>query len=192
VPLFLGIFVKKTPSWSGWSTMVVGFMVSILLRILFLQIPPEKFFNSILSPAVSLTKREAGDLNIATTTAVLFIVTFSWFFLTKLFYKKEDSQYVKQVDDFFEEINTPIDIEKEHGPAYDSDSRQYTVLGILCFAYGVFVLLLMLIPNSLQARLCILFSGGVMAVMGFILSIIGFWFKKKTCNIRGESIGKAE
>ncbi|MFC1766620.1 hypothetical protein ACFL6U_31655, partial [Planctomycetota bacterium] len=35
VPLFLGIFIKKTPAWSGWTTMVAGFIPAILLTLIY-------------------------------------------------------------------------------------------------------------------------------------------------------------
>jgi len=178
VPLFLGIFVKRTPAWSGWSTMVVGFTVSIVLRIMFKIIPPAEFFNSLFSPAVAFNNQEVADMNIAFTTAVLFFVTVSWFFMTKLFYKKQDKDYVKQVDDFFEEMNTPIDMEVEHGPTYDNDSRQYGVLGNLCLIYGSFVLLLTVIPNSLPARFCILACGLLIVITGSILKFKSARLKK--------------
>ena len=35
MPLFLGIFFKKTPPWAGWSTMVAGFVPAAILGLLF-------------------------------------------------------------------------------------------------------------------------------------------------------------
>ena len=29
IPLIWGIVIKRTPSWSGWTTVVVGFAVSV-------------------------------------------------------------------------------------------------------------------------------------------------------------------
>jgi solute:Na+ symporter, SSS family len=167
VPQFLGMFVKRTPPWSGWSTMITGFIVSISLRFLL----TESFFNRVFSPASPFTKGELGDLNIATTTAVLFVVCISWFLGTKLFYRHPDPAYEKQVDHFFEEMKTPIDTAKEHGPDYDGDSRQYLVLGNLCLVYGGFVLLLLLIPNPAKARLCIFFCGALITAIGAVLRL---------------------
>ncbi len=168
VPLFLGMFVKRTPAWSGWSTMVVGFSVSMLLRVCL----SERLFNSILSPAIPFSQREIGDLDIATTTAVLFAVCVTWFFGTMLFYKSEDHEYVAQVDRFFHEMNTPIAALPEDG-SNETDSRQYRVLGNLCLIYGAFILLLLLIPNPARARLCILFCGSFLVVPGIVLRVLG-------------------
>ena len=111
--------------------------------------------------------------------SILFIVCIVWFFLTMLFYKKGQKDYDAQVDAFFEEMATPIDMAVEHGPTYDSDSRQYGVLGILCLIYGAFILLLLFIPNPLQARLGILFCGGTILLAGAILQWISLKLRRK-------------
>jgi SSS family solute:Na+ symporter len=170
VPLFFGIFIKKTPAWAGWTTMVIGFIFSILLRFV-LTIP--KLFDNLLSPESPFNKQELADLNIATTTAVLFFVCTTWFFITMLFYKKTYPQYDKQVNEFFVEMTTPVDTLAEHGSSYESDSRQYRVLGNLCLAYGGFMLLLLFIPNPPTAIYSILFCGLTMGIMGLVLVLKG-------------------
>lgn len=175
VPLFFGIFIKRTPAWTGWSTMAAGFSVSLLLRFV---LTPD-FFGRVLKTDTPFSKQELGDLNIAATTAVLFVVCIAWFFFTTLFYKKDKKAYVEQVDAFFEEMSTPIDMAVEHGSTYDSDSRQYGVLGILCLIYGAFILLLLLIPNSSQARMGILFCGGTIFLAGAILQWISRKLRRK-------------
>jgi solute:Na+ symporter, SSS family len=167
VPQFLGMFVRRTPSWSGWSTMVAGFIVSIGLRFVLTA----DLFNALFSPAVPFSPRELGDLNIAATTATLFAVCISWFFATKLFYRQTGGEYERQVDQFFAEMKMPIDEAMERGPEYDDDNRQYRVLGNLCLIYGGFALLLLLIPNSAQARLCILFCGLLLAAPGAVMRL---------------------
>jgi unsaturated chondroitin disaccharide hydrolase len=170
VPLFLGMFVKRTPPWAGWSTMVVGFTCSVLLRLLVFT---EPFLNRVFSPATPFTPRELVDLNIAVTTAVLLIVCVTWFFGTMLFYRREDRAYVAQVERFFKEMKTPIDPAVEHGPAYARDSIQYRVVGTQALVYGGFICLLLLIPNSVTARLCILFCAMLLAGAGVVARLIG-------------------
>lgn len=183
VPLFFGIFIRKTPPWAGWSTMAIGFAFSVLLR--FLLTP--QFFTWAFNPQQPFNQQELGDLNIAMTTAVLFAVCIAWYFLTLFFYREKPAEYVEQVNRFFEEMETPIDMEAEHGPTYDNDSRQYNVLGWLCSIYGLFVLLLMLIPNSLQARLGILFCGGTIFVTGILLTWIGRRLRRKGQTLKQET-----
>jgi hypothetical protein len=82
------------------------------------------------------------------------------------------------VDDFFVEMDTPIDKELKDAEDFDNDARQYTVLGNLCMIYGAFVLSLMLIPNPMQARYCILFCGATIAGAGLIIRTIGAYKRK--------------
>jgi len=169
VPLFFGMFMKRTPPWAGWSTMAVGFTVSVLLRFVLTN----QLLTHLFSPATPFSPRELGDLNIALTTAVLFAVCISWFFLTMLFYRREDRAYVEQVEQFFKDMNRPIDPAVEHGPAYARDSVQYRVVGTQALVYGGFIYLLLLIPNSMTARLCILFCGSLLAGAGAVMRVLG-------------------
>jgi hypothetical protein len=168
VPLFLGMFIKRTPSWSAWATLVIGFAVSIQLRFLL----KEDFIQNLFNPAVPFNSNEIGDLNIAITTATLMVVCVGTYLLSMLFYKNTSEEYRRQVDKFFEQMNTPIDMETEHPGSKQGDMRQYGVLSSLCMVYGSVVLLLLLIPNKIEARACILFSGGAILIIGIILRII--------------------
>ncbi len=171
LPMAMGMFIKKTPAWAGWSSMVAGFIASIASRFMF---TPEKL-ESLWGQGAELTARELGDLNIALTTGTVFLATFVWFLFSMLFYKGTSAAYRKQVDHFFDEMNTPIDREEEHEPDYEGDRRQYSVLSNLCLAYGVVTLLLLAVPNDLKARLLILCCGGVVVLVGLILR----WIAKR-------------
>ncbi|MCK5922377.1 MAG: hypothetical protein KAG66_15635 [Methylococcales bacterium] len=176
VPLFFGMFVKRTPSWSGWSTVVIGSATAVLLRVVL----NKPFINRLFSPESSFGEQEFADLNIALTTGVLAGICISWYFLTMLFYRSgKNESYARQVDEFFVEMNTPVDTAVEHGPSYDNDSRQYLVLGNLCLIYGSFILLLLGIPNSMTARLAIFACGVFIAGTGWFLRRIANGLKKK-------------
>ena len=176
IPLFLGMFIKKTPSWSGWSTVVIGFAVSLLLRIVLTK----QFITALFAPADGFGQQEFDDLNIAITTGVLAVVCAGWYLASMLFYKKDDKKYVERVDEFFKEMKTPIDVKVEHGPSYGNDSRQYGVLGSLCLIYGSFVFLLIFIPHSsMTARLSVTFCSMLLAVTGLVLIQISRQLKRK-------------
>lgn len=174
VPLFFGIFVKKTPAWSAWSTMLFGFILAISLRIILTH----EFISSLFSPQAAFTAQELSDLNIAITTGLLSVACTSWYFASMLFYKWETKAYEQRVDAFFSEMNTPI-TEKEQREERESDSRQYRVLGRLCLVYGVFVMLLNLIPNSWESRMYISFCGLLILGVGGILRAIGTRIRRK-------------
>lgn len=189
VPLFLGIFFKKTPPWSGWSTMLAGFIAAMGLRLMFwdkflqfLWKNPEMTSKDLLGMlwrGAELRAQEIDDLNLAITMGVIAVASVGWFFFTMLFYRKDDKQYIEQVDRFFKDMNTPIRTDENELSSHDNDSRQYNVLSKLCIVYGSFILLLLLVPNPLGGRLSILVCGLVVAVTGFVLRKIGNNIRKK-------------
>jgi Na+/proline symporter len=176
LPMLYGMFVRKVPAWAGWSTMVVGFAVSVVLHIGFTQFGLMETVSNTFYPDAPLNVQESGDLKIAMTTTVIFLCCTVWFFSTRLFYKHSSQEYRKQVDDFHTEMNTPIDRSGTAMPDYESDRRQYAVLSILCFVYGSLTLLLLAVPNDLQSRLLILICGGIVTLIGAVLR----WFSKRT------------
>ncbi len=179
-PLFLGIFFKKTPPWAGWSTMVAGFVPAAILALFF---KVEWFVQWVWqNPAMTtdevirivwrsadLNAREIGDLKIAITTGVVAAVSTLWFFLTMLFYRKDEHPYVDEVEIFFQDMNTPIQPDERQLGGHSNEARQYTVLGNLCLGYGIFILLLILVPNPMSGRLIIFCCGAVIAGIGLFL-----------------------
>lgn len=180
LPMLYGMFVKKVPAWSGWSTMIVGFVVSVFLHLGFTKWGLSDFISSKWDPSLPLNGQETGDLKIAVTTGVIFSACTIWFFFTGLFYKYSSLEYRKQVDDFIEEMNTPIDRSAEHEPDYESDRRQYSVLSSLCLVYGALTLLLMAVPNEMSDRLLILACGGVIILVGLLLRFVA---RKKPVHV---------
>ncbi len=168
LPLTYGMFIKRTPEWAGWTTMVVGFMVSITARITL----SHEFMQSLWGQTIELNARELGDLNIAITTAAIFIVGSLWFFFTTYFYKKSPTEYKERTDDFFIEMHTPINRSLDHEPEYKGDKRQYSVLGSLCFAYGCLTLMIIAVPNETSGRLLILYTGGFVILVGIVLKLL--------------------
>ena len=69
-------------------------------------------------------------------------------------------------------MDTPIDRSAEHEPDYESDGRQYSVLSNLCLVYGLFVLLLLAIPNDFNSRMLILICGGLVIAIGILLRVV--------------------
>lgn len=179
VPMFLGLFVRKVPSWAGWSTVVVGLVAALVIQGIYAMNSTGQLFNNLLRPVVPFSDLESGDLKIAVTTVVLFIVTIGWFYFTKLFYSDSNLPYKMQVNKFFEEINRPVDRMAEHGDDRESDVRQYDTMGKLCLVYGLFVILLLLIPNTWNARFGILFCGGTILLAGLILKGYAYRGRKR-------------
>jgi len=158
--------------------MVAGFVPAAILGLLFKVEPfvqwlwqdPEMTTAEVVRMiwrTPDLTAREIGDLKIAITTGVVAAVSAGWFFLSMLFYRKDEQAYVDQVDEFFTDMNTPIQPEEGELADHSNEARQCGVLGNLCFGYGIFILLLILVPNEAAGRLIIFCCGAIIAASGF-------------------------
>lgn len=86
IPAMLAVMVRRTPDWSGWSTVVVGGLVSATLYF---------GFDPTALPAwlggERLSAREAGDLKFAATVLAHLTITSGYFFCTGLFYRPRDN-----------------------------------------------------------------------------------------------------
>jgi hypothetical protein len=173
IPLLWGIIVKKTPPWSGWSTVLLGFGISFLLSYSWeadgvkQYIIDPAWFTSAMGIEGELSGRETKDYLYFTPVFANVILCSLWFFFTTLFYGSSSQAHKDRVEKFFTTMSTPIDFEKEVGAG--KDSVQSKTLGILCLIYGGFVLLMVLVPNSITGRLAFLFCGGLIAGIGWLL-----------------------
>lgn len=163
IPSFLGFFIKKTPDWAAWGTILFGAFVSYLIGV---ELQPEhvqKWFdlNS------EFTKREWTDLVVAISLFSHIVFTGGFFCLTTLFYKGLSDERSESVNRFFRNRNTPlVKAEVEH---VHLDNRQRVLLGRMVAMAGVLVTLMMVIPNPLWGRMVFLACGGVLLGIGYLL-----------------------
>lgn len=162
VPMLLGMVIRHTPPWSAWSTVLVGFFGSFFVSRLFTPEWGASLFGyaTPLDPASREYWVQGFQFfaNVALAAA--------WFVGTKLFWNGCSPEYRAQVGEFFARMNTPVDFAREEGAGAANDSRQSATVGWLSFAYGIFVCLLALIPNSLVGRLAFLGCGGAVLLIG--------------------------
>ena len=114
-----------------------------------------------------MNAREAGDAQIAITAFSVVTGCVIWYFFAMLFAKKNSPEFNRQVDEFFDDVNRPIDAIKENVP--DTDTAQFRAISFICFIYGSFITLLMLIPNSFGGRMAFAFCGGFVLLVGSFL-----------------------
>jgi len=162
VPLLLGMIFRDTPKWAGWSTVLVGMALSFVIQN---YIDPEVILPLINK--TSLSARESIDTMFILMVVSNIVICSMWFLGSRLFKKTSSDEYHKEVDQFFERINTPVDYEKENGNK-GNDGSQFKILGYMCLVYGAFLTLLVFIPNDLVGRLCFIFIGGTMLIVGGI------------------------
>lgn len=166
IPLVLCLFIKRTPPWSGWTTMAASFAGSLVALYVFdVAWLEATFATGPLSPA---------ERNYWTVASGLFLnvsAGCAWFFASRRFWDSSPPEYRARVEAFFVTMRTPIDFEREIGP--DSDRQQGGALGLLCLCYGTFICLLAFIPNPVGGRLGFLFCGGVVLAVGWALRRTG-------------------
>ena len=165
VPLVLALLIRRTPAWSGWSTVLVGFIGSVLIDRYLSPGWAAEFFGKTkpLDPVSEEYWRQGIQLlgNVALGTG--------WFLFSSLFWSSSPPAHRAQVEAFATRLDAPIDFAKEEGAAAANDSRQAGAVGWLCLTYGSFVLLLTLIPNPWVGRLAFLGCGGMVVFIGFVL-----------------------
>jgi Na+/proline symporter len=166
LPLIFGLFYKRTPGWSAWSTALVAGAASYLLGR---YVTPE-MFQQWVGWEKPLNGDEKTYLKLALTTlGGTVVVGSAWYFFTSLFYKSASAAEQERIEQFFTNLRTPVD---KHG-VEGVQTAVYKLLGALCMVYGSFILLLIGIPNSVTGRLAFLFCGGVMFGVGVLLFYVG-------------------
>jgi Na+/proline symporter len=165
LPLIYGLFYKRTPGWSAWSTALVAGAASWLLGQ---YITPEAF-QQWIGWKRPLSSDEATYLRLAVTTlGGTVMVGSAWYFFTSVFYRSSPPEHHERVEAFFKNLRTPVDQKGVEGV----QTSVYRLLGGLCLVYGTFILLLTLIPNNLKGRVCFVFCGGTIFVVGAVLYAI--------------------
>lgn len=166
LPLIYGLFYKRTPGWSAWSTGLVAGLASWLFGK---YVTPE-LVQQWMGWTTPLNGDERVYLKLAVTTlGGTVIIGSAWYFFTSLFYKSAPAAEQERVEKFFTNLHTPVD---KHG-VEGVQTAIYKLLGALCLVYGGFILLLMAIPNRFNGRLAFLFCGGVIFAAGWMLFKIG-------------------
>ncbi len=162
MPLVWGTLIKRAPSWSGWSTVLVGFSASLLGL---------HFFNADwvqhLMAWGPLSKREQDDWSLLVGVLLNVFICSVWFLGSCAFASRRPAEEKARVEEFFATMKSPVNFEQEGGVA--TDARQCRTLGTLCVIYGSFLALMLFIPNPFWGRLGILFCVACMLVPGGLL-----------------------
>ena len=82
VPISLGVIYKRTPGWSGWSTVLIGMVAGAIAKMSFSSELMLKFFGE----GVPLNQFERNDSEYIYISIVVLTVTIAWFFFTSFFY----------------------------------------------------------------------------------------------------------
>jgi Na+/proline symporter len=212
IPMVLGMLFKS-PSWSGWTSVMVGLLVSFSVHMSYDKNPewPAKLagintsvnlvelraaaaaetvtldvaeLNAAEAKPVELTDKQLvekeldarmeahskgflKDFKYLFGTLACTLASSLWFLLTVLFYRFTSQKFKDRIEEFFANMHTPIDFEKEVGES--KDNAQSSILGVLCVIYGGFIALLALIPNPALGRICFLICAIIIGGVGLLL-----------------------
>jgi len=162
IPAFCGFFLKKTPDWAGWGTLVVGAIVSYIVGFVITAEMLQNWFN--LEP---LTGREWSDLKVAVGLIAHLTFTGGFFILSTLFYKPLEASRQKDVDTFFNNLATPL--VSESTAQKKLDNKQRHMLGSLIAVSGVAVMAMFALPNPFWGRMMFVLCGGIVFIVGLML-----------------------
>ena len=204
IPMCLGLFYKRTPQWSSWSTVLIGMLMSLSASFAIKPatgIDAHSFQGAIQSwleshlhmtlPTISgllswipslagpYKPEELTQFTLFATVAAVVIACVAWFFFTSLFYESSPSAYKANVDEFFERLKTPI--EDLTDDQVKENHKVVGAIGLLCVIFGTFVLLMTLVPNPFRGRLGFLFCGGIIFLTGMWLRSVSR--QKETQNV---------
>ncbi|MEM6885822.1 MAG: hypothetical protein AAF571_12380 [Verrucomicrobiota bacterium] len=174
VPAVFGFIFRRTPAWSGWTTVLVGFCVAFSAKTF---ISVDTVGEKIWGLSLPMNAIEKGDLTYIVITGVTLICSISWFFFSMLFYEKSKPEYKASVDALFKDMKTPIDHVTEK--TENRDAIQYKIIGSLSLVLGALFLLGALIPNEFSGRLVFVCCGAVVVAVGWVLLRI---YRKQICE----------
>jgi Na+/proline symporter len=165
VPFFWGAVIKRTPDWSGWSTTVLGFCLSLVLKLFFDASWLDGFLD--LDPPLSI--RESNDYLFIVAVFVNTLIPSLWFLGSRFFYREPTGQRKEDVDRMFHNMRTPVVV--EDAEVKGTDVSQSRLLGRFSMAYGLFLCAFALIPNNMAGRIAFLFCGGLLVAIGLALRL---------------------
>jgi SSS family transporter len=161
IPLIFGLFIKKTPQWAPWVTVIIGLLVSW-------------FVMNILTPDLiaywigieQFTQREATDMNLILTIGAHLVITAGFFCSTTFFYKEQNDEHKVETEHFFKDIVTPVIADFEQD---EYDMQQRHKLGSMVIYMGTGVVFMALIPNPLWGRLMFVTCAIIILAIGLLL-----------------------
>ncbi|WP_160060275.1 sodium:solute symporter family transporter [Psychromonas sp. L1A2] len=163
VPAFCGFFIRKTPDWAAWATLIVGAVVSYYVGLVISAADIQNWFNL----DTALTGREWKDLKVGLGLLGHIVITGGFFCSTMLFYKKLSPEREKDVDTFFNNLATPL--HNESNAQQRLDNKQRKMLGLLISFAGVGIMTMFFLPNPFMQSLIFVLCGGIVLAIGLLL-----------------------
>lgn len=165
IPSIMCFFVRKTPDWAGWGTIVVGMAVSAFIAFV---ITPE-MVQQVLGLNQPLSAREFAEMKSVTLGVVgHMLITMPFFVLSQFFYKEPSPQRAKEIEEFFTNIDTEV-IVVDTADSIKADNKQHEILGKMLIYAGIFLALLVFIPNPMWGRMLFILLAAIIGGIGVLL-----------------------
>ncbi len=177
IPTSLGVIFRKTPPWSGWSTVLVGIVAGAIAKQLYSPRLVEWIFNY----NYPLNERETIDSQSFFISIIVLVMAAGWFFLTTIWYDQSPEEFKQRNDNFFRDMVTPIDETAEK--IVNQDIMQYKTVSLIAMMFGTAIMLGFFIPNELKNRLVFICIGGVLDFIGLSFRLIAWRREKKQSTI---------
>jgi hypothetical protein len=115
---------------------------------------------------LGLSPREVNDWDAVQGLLLGVTILPTWFLFTRRFYREPSGERKADCETYWQNLETPVvsGAESAH-----MDGKQGAVLGGLAGVYGLFVLLLALVPNPLSGRLAFVAFGCALIALGWLL-----------------------
>jgi Na+/proline symporter len=186
VPLIWATIIRRAPAWAGWSTVLVGFVSSLVAKYV---LTPD-WFVRVMGWSTGPTPREASDWGTLSGVLLNTVVCTAWFLASCWFHRTRSEAEKTRVANFFKQMATPVDFEREVGSG--NDAQQCRVLGLMCLVYGAFMLLMVLVPNSPGGRFGMFCCAASIFGVGAILHWNAKRLKAKNLKPTNNHYGKPE
>ncbi|GDY27547.1 transporter [Agarivorans sp. Toyoura001] len=163
IPVLLGMWIRNTPDWAGWGTLVVGGVVSYVFGIALTADDIQNWFG--LDQA--LTGREWADLKVGLSLAAHVVFTGGFFVASTMFFKGRSPEREAEVTELFRDWNTPVHANTEE--QHNLDTKQRSMLGNLISVAGFGIISMAMIPNDISGRALFVLCGTIVLVAGILL-----------------------
>jgi len=162
IPSIMCFFIRKTPDWAGWGTILVGVGVSTIIMF---AITPETI-QSILGLDAPLSAREFAEMKSVTMGVTgHMLITLPFFVISQFFYKEPSQQRAKEISTFFTNVDTPI-VVVDSAESISMDNKQHQMLGRILLTAAVPIALLVLVPNPLWGK-------GLFIIVSLLVALVG-------------------
>lgn len=165
IPSILCFYIRKTPDWAGWGTVVVGMCVSATIAF---GVSPQ-LIESVLNLDVPLTAREFAEMKSVTLGVTGHMcITLPFFVISQFFYKEPSAERAAEIAQFFDNVDTEVVVEDTE-LSISMDNQQHMMLGKILLTASVPLAMLVFVPNPLWGKMLFVLVAAIVAFIGFLL-----------------------